>query len=61
MTDLSGYAKKLALPAGFDAPRLPRYDDLTAHAITRDDLGADARVRRPLTEELPSYLLALRP
>jgi hypothetical protein len=43
MTDLSGYAKKLALPAGFDAPRLLRYDDVTAHAITRDDHGADAR------------------
>ena len=35
MTDLNGYAKKLALPAGFDAPRLLRYDDVTAHAITR--------------------------
>jgi integrase len=33
----------LALPAGFDAPRLLRYDDVTAHAITRDDLGADVR------------------
>jgi len=40
MTDPSGYAKTLALPAGFDAPRLLRYDDVTAHAITRDDLGA---------------------
>jgi hypothetical protein len=35
MTDPSGYAKTLALPAGFDAPRLLRYDDVTAHAITR--------------------------
>jgi len=26
MTDPSGHAKKLALPAGFDAPRLLRYD-----------------------------------
>ena len=26
MTDLGGYAKKLALPAGFDAPDLLRYD-----------------------------------
>jgi hypothetical protein len=43
MTDPSGYAKTLALPAGFDAPRLLRYDDVTAHAITRDDLGADVR------------------
>jgi hypothetical protein len=43
MTDPSGYAKTLALPAGFDAPRLLRYDDVTAHAMTRDDLGADAR------------------
>ena len=43
MTDLGGYAKTLALPAGFDAPRLLRYDDVTAHAITRDDLGADVR------------------
>jgi hypothetical protein len=33
----------LAVPAGFDAPRRPRYDDVTAHAITRDDLGADVR------------------
>jgi hypothetical protein len=30
MTDPSGYAETLALPAGFDAPRLPRYDDVTA-------------------------------
>jgi hypothetical protein len=37
MTDPSGSAKTLALPAGFDAPRLLRYDDVTAHAITRDD------------------------
>jgi hypothetical protein len=43
MTDPSGYAKTLALPAGFDAPRLLLYDDVTGHAITRDDLGADAR------------------
>ena len=43
MTDPSGSAKTLALPAGFDAPRLLRYDDVTAHAITRDDLGADVR------------------
>jgi hypothetical protein len=43
MTDPSGYAKTLALPAGFDAPRLLRYGDVTAHAITRDDLGADVR------------------
>jgi hypothetical protein len=43
MTDPSGYAKTLALLAGFDAPRLLRYDDVTAHAITRDDLGADVR------------------
>jgi hypothetical protein len=43
MTDPSGYAKTLALPTGFDAPRLLRYDDVTAHAITRDDLGADVR------------------
>jgi hypothetical protein len=43
MTDPSGYAKTLALPAGFDAPRLLRYDDVTAHAITRDDLAADVR------------------
>jgi hypothetical protein len=43
MTDLRGYAKKLALPAGFDAPGLLPYDDVTAHAITRDDLGADVR------------------
>jgi hypothetical protein len=40
MTDLSGYAKKLALPAGLDALRLLRYDDVTAHAITRDELGS---------------------
>jgi hypothetical protein len=43
MTNLSGYARKLALPAGFDGPRLLRYDDVTARAITRDDLGADVR------------------
>ena len=28
MTDPSGSAKTLALPAGFDAPRLLRYDDV---------------------------------
>jgi hypothetical protein len=28
MTDPSVYAKTLALPAGFDAPRLLRYDDV---------------------------------
>jgi hypothetical protein len=27
MTDPSGYAKTLALPAGFDAPRLLRYQE----------------------------------
>jgi hypothetical protein len=43
MTDPSGYAKTLALPAGVDAPRLLRYDDVTTRAITRDDLGADVR------------------
>jgi hypothetical protein len=43
MTDPSGHAKTLALPAGFDAPRLLRYDDVTAHAITRDDLAANVR------------------
>jgi hypothetical protein len=43
MTAPSGYAKTLALPTGFDAPRLLRYDDVTAHAISRDDLGADVR------------------
>src|SRR4029450_10582734 len=43
MTERRRYAKTLALPAGFDAPRLRRYDDVTAHAITRDDLGADVR------------------
>jgi hypothetical protein len=43
MTDPSGYAKTLALPAGFDAPRLLGDNDVTAHAITRDDLAADVR------------------
>ena len=43
MTDLSAYAKKLVLPVGFDAPRVLRYDDVVAHAITRDDLAADVR------------------
>jgi hypothetical protein len=28
---------------GLDAPRLLRCDDVTAPAITRDDLGADVR------------------
>jgi hypothetical protein len=37
----------LAVPAGFDAPRLLRYDGVTAHAITRDDLGADVRSKEP--------------
>jgi hypothetical protein len=44
MTDPSGYAKTLALPAGFDAPRLLRYDDVTAHAMTREDLGEAAAI-----------------
>jgi hypothetical protein len=43
MTDPSGYAETLALPADFDVPRLLRYDTVTGHAITRDDLGADVR------------------
>jgi hypothetical protein len=43
MSDLSGFVKKLVLPAGFDAPRLLRYDDVTAHALSRDDLAADVR------------------
>jgi hypothetical protein len=42
MTDPSGYGKTLALPAGFDAPRLLRYDDVTAHAITRDEMSGYA-------------------
>jgi hypothetical protein len=37
MTDYAEYANKLAPAAGFDAPRLLRYDDVTAHAIARDD------------------------
>jgi hypothetical protein len=40
MTDPSGYAKTLALPAGFDAPRLLRYDERHRARITRDDLGS---------------------
>jgi hypothetical protein len=43
MTDLSGYAKNLALPAGRDTLRLLRYDDVTTHAIIRVDVVVDVR------------------
>jgi hypothetical protein len=41
MTDPSGYAKTLALPAGFDAPRLLRYDDVPG-ASSGNRLGCAA-------------------
>jgi hypothetical protein len=43
VTDLSLFVRKLALPPGFEPPHLLRYDDLTAHAITRDDVAEDVR------------------
>ena len=39
--DLTPYTKKLVLPAGFVPPRVLRYDDLVARAITRDDVAED--------------------
>jgi hypothetical protein len=41
MTDPSGYAKKLALPAGFDAPPPARIRTLPATLLLR----ADSRAR----------------
>ena len=41
MTEPSGYAKTLALPAGFDAPRLLRYDDVPG-ASSGNRLGCAA-------------------
>jgi hypothetical protein len=41
MTDPSGYSKTLALPAGFDAPRLLRYDDVPG-ASSGNRLGCAA-------------------
>jgi hypothetical protein len=41
--DLTPYSKKLILPAGFVPPRLLRYDDIVARAITRDDAAEDVR------------------
>jgi RimJ/RimL family protein N-acetyltransferase len=41
--DLTPYSKKLRLPAGFVPPRLLRYDDIIASAITRDDAAEDVR------------------
>ena len=42
-TDLTPYSKKLALPADFDPPRRLEFDDIVAHAITRDALADDVR------------------
>ena len=41
--DLTPYAKKLAVPAGFVPPRELRYDDVVARGITRDDVAEDVR------------------
>lgn len=41
--DLTPYTKKLALPTGFVPPRELRYDDVSARAITRDDVAEDVR------------------
>ena len=41
--DLTPYSKKLVLPAGFVPPRVLRYDDIVASAITRDDAAEDVR------------------
>jgi hypothetical protein len=35
MTELSGYAKKLEVPAGFDAPGMVRYDGYSSAARAR--------------------------
>jgi uncharacterized protein (TIGR03086 family) len=39
--DLRGFVRALVLPRGFVAPRELRSDDLTARALSRDDLAAD--------------------
>ena len=41
--DWSILLRKLVLPAGFVAPARLEYEDLVAHAITRDDLQDDVR------------------
>lgn len=41
--DLGAFIKKLVLPAEFVPPRTLMHDNVTAHAITRDDVGEDVR------------------
>jgi hypothetical protein len=41
--DYRGFVKRLSLPPDFDPPRLLAYQDIRAHAITRDDVGEDVR------------------
>jgi hypothetical protein len=41
----SAYTKKLVLPDGFDPPRRLVHEGVVAHALTRDDLAADAYER----------------
>ncbi|MFI5897419.1 GNAT family N-acetyltransferase [Actinoplanes sp. NPDC051513] len=43
VSDLTPYTKKLVVPAGFDPPRRLEFDDVAAHAISRDDLAEDVR------------------
>jgi hypothetical protein len=43
MTDYDAFTKKLALPRDFEPPRELRFDDITARAITRDDVSEDVR------------------
>jgi len=42
-TDLTPYAKKLALPETFEAPRRLEAEGLVAHALTREALAQDVR------------------
>ena len=39
----AGLIKKLPVPAGFEAPRELRYEDIVARALTRADLADDVR------------------
>jgi hypothetical protein len=41
--DYAGFVKTLRLPPGYVAPDQLAYEDLTARAITRDDLREDVR------------------
>jgi RimJ/RimL family protein N-acetyltransferase len=62
MTDYSAFVKKLELPPGYSAPWRLEYEDIVAHALTREHLADDTRginasmelIRRTRGGEWPS-------